>query len=65
MSILTGVLAAGNCFSKRANNKKKENELKGLKSKIQLCSDKLERAKKLTDLLSDENLRWHREIKLL
>jgi len=43
----------------------KENELKGLKSKIQLCSDKLERAKKLTDLLSDENLRWHREIKHL
>lgn len=30
-----------------------------------MCSDKLERAKKLTDLLSDENSRWHGEITVL
>lgn len=43
----------------------KEEELAGLKAKIKLCSDKLERAKKLTDLLSEENNRWNQEIKTL
>lgn len=33
----------------------KTTELNSLRNKLQICSEKLFRAKKLTDLLSDEN----------
>ncbi len=40
----------------------KSNELNTLRSKLQICAEKLFRAKKLTDLLSDENERWSQDI---
>ena len=36
-----------------------------LKRNIENCVKKLDRAKELTNLLSDENKRWNVEIKLL
>ena len=40
----------------------KNDEKTQLKNKITNCELKLERAKKLIDLLSDENTRWNSEI---
>ena len=40
----------------------KTTELNSLRNKLQVCAEKLFRAKKLTDLLSDENERWSQDI---
>lgn len=42
--------------------KVKSTELSTLRNKLQVCAEKLFRAKKLTDLLSDENERWSQDI---